>query len=114
MGLRILKQLYYTLIYPYLTYALPVWGNTYQSSLNTLMRLQKKAVRIMTFSSFRAHSTPLFKHCDILKFVDLIIIYYQNTLFMFDFHVGNLPVVLDNVLQNVSEEHNYNTRSSTN
>jgi hypothetical protein len=65
----------------------------------------------MTFSSFRAHSTPLFKHCEILKFVDLI--YYQNALFMFDFHVGNLPAVFDNFFQNVSEVHNYNTRSST-
>jgi hypothetical protein len=109
VGLHILKQLYYTLIYPYLTYALPVWGNAYQSNLDTL-RSQKKAVRIMTFSSFRAHSTPLFKHCETLKFVDLI--YYQNALFMFDFHVGNLPAVFDNFFQNVSEVHNYNTRSS--
>ena len=32
---------------------------------------------------------------------------------MFDFHVGNLPAVFDNFFQNVSEVHNYNTRSST-
>ena len=70
VGLHILQQLYYTLIYPYLTYALPVWGNTYQSNLDTLIRLQKKAVRIMTFSSFRAHSTPLF---NIVKHLNLSI-----------------------------------------
>jgi hypothetical protein len=32
---------------------------------------------------------------------------------MFDFHVGNLSGVFDNFFQNVSEVHNYNTRSST-
>ena len=29
-----LKQLYYTLIYPYLTYGLMSWGNAYQTKLN--------------------------------------------------------------------------------
>jgi hypothetical protein len=62
VGLHILKQLYHTLIYPYLTYALPVWGNTYQSNLDTLIRLQKKAVRIMTFSIVLGHVQPLFSN----------------------------------------------------
>ena len=31
-----LKQLYYTLIYPYLTYGLMSWGTAYQTRLNKI------------------------------------------------------------------------------
>ena len=37
----VLKQLYYTLIYPYLNYAVVVWGNTYLLNLNELCNLFK-------------------------------------------------------------------------
>ena len=32
----------------------------------------KKALRIMNFAPFNAHTTPLFKNCNILKFADII------------------------------------------
>ena len=32
----------------------------------------KKAQRIMNFAPFNAHTTPLFKNCNILKFADII------------------------------------------
>ena len=39
---KILVQLYYSLIYPFLNYGLLVWGSTYKASLNALYMLQKK------------------------------------------------------------------------
>ena len=51
----ILIQVYYSLIYPFLIYAVLVWGHTYKSNLHPLVILQKKAMRIMTFSGFREH-----------------------------------------------------------
>ena len=62
-----LLQLYYTLIYPYLTYALTTWGNTYATTLKSLITLQKKAIRLISFPEFRAHTSPLFAHLKILK-----------------------------------------------
>ena len=56
----ILINLYYSLVYPYLIYGLVAWGNTYSSSINPLYILQKKVVRLMTFSIFYEHSNPLF------------------------------------------------------
>ncbi len=38
----VLINLYYSLIYPFLPYALVVWGNTYASSINPLFILKKK------------------------------------------------------------------------
>lgn len=73
---NILVQLYYSLIYPYLTYGLITWGNTYQSAVHRLFILQKKSIRLITYSRFDEHTSPLFRRLDILKFNDLI--FFQN------------------------------------
>ena len=65
-------NLFYSLIYPFLTYSLITWGNTYSNSLKPLIVLQKKAIRIITFADFNAHTTPLFYKLGLLKFADLI------------------------------------------
>ena len=85
---KVLTQLYNSLIYPYLTYGIIIWGNTYKSTLYPIVTLQKKAVRIITFSNFNEHSSPLFYRLKILKFVDLVFLY--NSLFMHDYHFNNL------------------------
>ena len=64
---KILINLYYALIYPFLTYGMIVWGCTYQTNLQPLVVLQKKTVRIITFSKFDEHSSPLFKQLEIIK-----------------------------------------------
>ena len=43
---NILLQLYYSLIYPFLTCGLSIWGNTYNSTLRPLIILQKRAIRL--------------------------------------------------------------------
>ena len=39
---QVLVQIYYSLIYPFLTYSLITWGKTYQTTLLPLITLQKK------------------------------------------------------------------------
>ena len=56
----ILNQLYYSLVYPFLTYGVIAWGNTYATTLKPVVVLQKKAVRIIPFSNQDAHSSSLF------------------------------------------------------
>ena len=73
--LKILVNLYYALIYPFLTYGLIVWVNTYSTTLQPLSIMQKKAMRIMTFSKYDDHSSPLFKKLKIIKLYDLITIH---------------------------------------
>ena len=50
--------------------------------------LQKRIVRIITFSKFDEHSSPLFQKLKIPKFVDLV--FLHNALFMHDYHCNNL------------------------
>ena len=64
---KTLRNLYYTFVYPYLIYCIEIWGNTHDSYLSSLLKLQKKTVRIITFSHYLEHSAPLFKQLDILK-----------------------------------------------
>ena len=45
-----LFMLYHAYIYPYMTYCIEVWGCASQTQLNCLLLLQKKFIRIMSFS----------------------------------------------------------------
>ena len=56
---NILTQLYYSFIFPFLTYGLITWGNTYQSTLKPIVTLQKKALRIMSFAKYDEHTSPV-------------------------------------------------------
>ena len=61
VNVDILIMLYYSLIYPFLTYGIQVWGLTYPTYLKPVatLKLQKRVVRIMTFTDPRSHSEPL-------------------------------------------------------
>ena len=48
MNTNMLKNIYYSLIYSYIVYAIQVWGSACDTELETILKLQKKAVRIMT------------------------------------------------------------------
>ena len=71
MPFKILKQLYYNLIYSYLNYNVCCYASTYDSHLNKLYLLQKRAIRIMNNASFQAHTDPLFFSNGILKIQDI-------------------------------------------
>ena len=103
-----LIQVYYSVIFPYLTYGLTIWGHTYESNLKPLVTLQKKAVRIITFSGFREHTSPLFKQLNLLKFTDIV--YLKTAMFLHDYFNGKLPEIFDNFFSEISNIHQYNTR----
>ncbi len=104
-----LQMLYGTLILPYLNYCLLNWGNASQCHINTLIVLQKKAIRIITHSPPLHHTDGLFKKTKILPLPLL----YKLKLgtFMFKFVNKMLPPIFNNLLQNVSDLHSHGTRS---
>ena len=69
---HILVMLYYSLIYPFFTYGVHVWGLTFLSFLTQLFIIQKKAIRIISFSEPKSHSEPLFKSLNLLNLNDVI------------------------------------------
>ena len=60
--------MYNTLAYPYLVYCIALWGNSYNLHLNTVIRAQKRLVRIMDHKSKYAHTSPIFKSLNLLNF----------------------------------------------
>ena len=103
-----LVSLYYALIYPLFIYSLIAWGNTYESNVRPLFLLQKRAIRIITFSSFTEHTSPIFKSLNIVKCFDIVKLI--TSVFMYKFHRKLLPSIFSNFFTPVRNVHNYNTR----
>ena len=105
----ILVQVYYSIIYSFLVYGVLIWGNTYKTNIQPLVILQKKkALRIITFSDFKAHSSPLFKNLNLLKLPDIIKLYTAS--FMHQYNKGTLPKNFNNFFTSVRSKHQYSTR----
>ena len=68
-----LVTLYYSFVYPYFNYCNCIWGNTYQTYLDPLVKLQKRAIRIISLAKGRAHTEPLFHRLCILNLSKLSI-----------------------------------------
>ena len=66
-----LINLYYSLIYPHLTYCNTIWGGCCTTFINDILLLQKKIIRIITQQSYLAHTNPLFYQTGILKIHDI-------------------------------------------
>ena len=113
----ILMNLYYSLIYPHLLYAVQVWGSTFETSTDKIFVLQKKTVRMMTFNvTFfsnegpPAHSAPLFKMLKILKLKDIFKLRVSQ--FIYDSINGLAPNQFKDWFVFVNEIHSHNTRSN--
>jgi hypothetical protein len=69
---NVIRTLYCSLILPYMTYCIEVWGNTYKTNLNSLVLLQKKAIRIISGAAYLDHTNNIFLNFKLLKFMDLV------------------------------------------
>ena len=108
---RILIQIYYSLIYPYLTYCVKIWGNTYWSNIKPLYIMQKKAIRIINFLTYQEHTSSYFKKDNFLKLADIVKLY--TALFMYQFYRDRLPVAFDDFFVLNNMKHDNNTRLSS-
>src|SRR6218665_1576006 len=76
-----LQKLYYSLIFPYLSYCSISWGCNYTSHLKSLKILQKRALRIVHMLPWFASTKPVFKTYNILHQENIT--QYQLGLFMY-------------------------------
>lgn len=105
-----LQTLYYSFLYPYFSYCIEIWGFTYTTYLEPLNILQKKIVRIITSSSYREHTAPLFDKLKILNLSKLVS--FRMCLFLFKYVNNDLPDCFSNMFVRNSEIHAYHTRQS--
>ena len=110
VGLKILRSIYFAIFDSYLSYCCLVWAQNH-NTIQWIVILQKKAVRIINFQPRNSHTSPLFKQNFILKFQDKICL--ENILFVSK-SLNNLsPSVFNTWFSFSSDQHNYETSSST-
>ena len=109
LSIKQLKQIYYNLIYPYIAYAILVWGSTYISSLQKVQVKQNHVARLIFLANIRGKDTesalPLLNLLGMLTVYSLQVIKFAHL-----WRKGLLPDVFRNTFQYASEVHSYNTR----
>ena len=110
--LETLCSLYYSLVYPYLTYCNVAWGNIFKTHLKPLISLQRKAVRCLNFRNHNEFGTDaqmleleFIKFCDLNKYLTCKCM--RNKV-----NSGNVPNVVINYFTINNSVHDYNTRLS--
>ena len=97
--------IYNSLILPHNNYCILAWGH----DSNRILKLQKKAIRIIVKGSFYTHSDPIFKKFNILKVNDIHLhqqlkFYYKLINNILPYHFYDFNLALN------SDIHDYNTR----
>ena len=104
----ILHVLYCTLVLPYLNYGILIWGDTFKSYLDKLIKLQEWAIRTVSNSHYRSHTWPIFAKYNVLTVTDMHTL--ELGTFMYRNSVNELPSSFNNYFTKRSEVHNYLTR----
>ena len=104
----LMKILYYSMVYPYLTYGIALWGSTFQCHIHKLKVLQKKAIRCISGAKYNAHSDPIFKQLSILKFDDIYKLNVANI--MLTYVREELSIPLQSIFRFDRNTHAFNAR----
>ena len=104
----ILKNLYSTLILPYLCYGILAWGNCAKLYIDKIFKLQKRAIRSVNLADYYCHTNDFFFENRLLKVADLFL--YNLGTFMFQLSANGLPDVFTHMFQKNYAVHAYPTR----
>ena len=105
LRLIILRTLYNAPVLPHFQFSILNWG----FKANKIVRLQKRAIRVITNSKYNAHVEPLLKKLNLLKISDI----FWNSLLKlyYKYKSGNLPHYIMHMFSTEPNVHRYNTRS---
>ena len=110
VSLKILSSIYFAIFDSYLSYCCLVWYQNF-STIQRIIILQKKAIRIINFQPRSFHTSPLFKQNSILKFQDKICL--ENILFISKYLNNLSPSIFNTWFSFSSDQHNCETSRST-
>ena len=69
---------------------------------------KKRCIRNVALKSYKAHTEPLFKDLEILKFSDKLS--YCRSVFMHQYRNNKLPITFSNIFTEISETDDFQTR----
>ena len=110
MSVSSLRQLYYNLIYPYISYGLASWGSACQTRLQTVRRKQYKCIRSIFFAPQRENASIYYKLLELHNLDNIFNIKIASLVYKLKYHPSNSPAALHKLIAPSSGVHNYNTR----
>ena len=105
-----MKQIYYSLIYPYISYAVLAWGSAYKTHNDKIQTKQNHSARLIFFAT--AHGEHTESALPLLNLLDVLIVHnvYRSQILKFTYlwHKGLLPKPFSNYFQYACNVHKYN------
>ena len=111
LPLDVLFCLYNALFLPFLQYGLIVWGQTYASYIDPIFKLQKRAVRAISFQPRMSPSLPIFNDFKLLKLSEIFEL--RLLTFVFDSINKTSPSCFHDFFLLSSSVHQYSTRQAS-
>ena len=78
LPLNVMKNVYYSLVYSHIIYAIEIWGSAFKSDLDKISILQKRVMRLLTFNDIYPTTPgplrptdPIFVKLNFLKVEDI-------------------------------------------
>ena len=105
-----LISLYYSICYPYFIYCNHVWGRACQKTIEPVFKIQKKMLRVITSSPYRAPSLPLFVANKLLPLQDINS--YMIGIFMFNVMNSGEDSIFSSYFILNSSIHSHHTRTA--
>jgi hypothetical protein len=97
--LRIRKCIYRSLIESHLRFGSIIYGAADPKLLEPISILQRKAVRAVAQAKYNAHTDPIFREFNFLKFLDII--HLDQTIFINNYSNNKLPTSFHNFLTQI-------------
>ena len=106
MPKRSLKTLYSSFIQSHVLYGILHWKCGYKTTSESLRRNLRKAVRLIDFANYTAHSEPIFKRLKIFNFDNL----YRLERAKMMLQINNEKLSLEPEFVKTKNRHRYNAR----
>ena len=117
LPLNAMKNVYYSLIYSHIIYVIEVWGSAFNTDLEKILILQKKALRLLTYNDTFPNTpgplcpcNPIFCKLETMKVMDIY--RYQVSKFVFKSINSLAPRNFHGWFQLTHERYGYRTRSN--
>ena len=109
--LHTLHHIYRSLFQPYLLFGIVAWDRDGKIYRTKILRLQKRALRLLFFGDYKSHAIPFFISSNLLP---LELFYFKSVaILMYDVFNNLSPPQMTNTFNFQSNIHPYNTRSSS-
>ena len=112
LPLSTLIQIYYALFFSHLNYSCQIWGQNFNHNVERMFILQKRCLRLITFSDFNAPSSKIFARLNLLKVSDLIKL--RNVVLVHDILNNKCPIRVSNIFSLNHYQHGHQTRGNSN